>query len=86
MTLVVWITVAILILSALLGITRLVLATDEATAAAVSDLIYFCAVGTFVMIATLLDSSVIFDVASIAALLGILATVALSRILTRGRR
>lgn len=86
MTVIVWITVGILIVSAILGIIRLVLATDEATAAAVSDLIYFCAVGTFIMLAALLDSSVLFDVASIAALLGILATVALSRILTRGRR
>lgn len=86
MTVIVWITVAILTVSAILGIIRLVLATDEATAAAVSDLIYFCAVGTFIMVAALLDSSVLFDVASIAALLGILATVALSRILTRGRR
>lgn len=86
MTVIVWITVGILIVSAILGIIRLVLATDEATAAAVADLIYFCAVGTFIMLAALLDSSVLFDVASIAALLGILATVALSRILTRGRR
>ncbi len=86
MTVIVWVTIGILILSALLGIVRLVTATDEATAAAVSDLIYFCAVGTFIMLASLLDSSVVFDVASISALLGILATVALSRILTRGRR
>lgn len=86
MTVIVWVTIAILTISAVLGIIRLILATDEATAAAVSDLIYFCAVGTFIMIAALLDSSVLFDVASIAALLGILATVALSRILTRGRR
>lgn len=86
MTVIVWVTIAVLTLSAVLGIVRLVTATDEATAAAVSDLIYFCAVGTFIMLASLLDSSVVFDVASISALLGILATVALSRILTRGRR
>ncbi len=86
MTVIVWVTIGILILSALLGIVRLMTATDEATAAAVSDLVYFCAVGTFIMLASLLDSAVVFDVASISALLGILATVALSRILTRGRR
>lgn len=86
MTVIVWTSVALLVVAAILGLVRLMTVTDEASAAAVSDLVYFCAVGTFVLVATLLDSSVIFDVASISALLGILATVALSRILTRGRR
>lgn len=86
MIIVVWTSVSILILAAALGLIRLMTVTDEASAAAVSDLVYFCAVGTFVLVATVTDSSVIFDVASISALLGILATVALSRILTRGRR
>ena len=54
--------------------------------AAVSDLLYFCAVGIVVMGALAVGSSIVFDVASIAALIGILATIALSRILTRGRR
>lgn len=86
MTVIAWTAMGILVVAAVLGVVRLVTATDEPSAAAVSDLVYFCAVGTFVLLATLTDSSVIFDVASIAALLGILATVALSRILTRGRR
>jgi multicomponent Na+:H+ antiporter subunit F len=86
MTVVAWTTVAILVAAAVLGLIRLVTARDEASAAAVADLVYFCAVGIFVMVAMVTDLSVIFDVASISALLGILATVALARILTRGRR
>lgn len=86
MTIIVWVTVGMLGLAAVLGVIRLITVSDEASAAAVSDMVYFAAVGIFIMVAALLDSSVLFDVASISALLGILATVALSRILTRGRR
>ena len=58
----------------------------QMTVAAVSDLLYFCAVGIVVMGAMATGSSITFDIAAIAAMIGILATVALSRILTRGRR
>jgi multicomponent Na+:H+ antiporter subunit F len=86
MTLIVVVTVSILTVSIVLGLVRLVAAQDEATSAAVSDLIYFCAIGIFITTAMLRRTSVLFDVASVSALFGILATVALARILTRGRR
>jgi multicomponent Na+:H+ antiporter subunit F len=86
MTFIVVVTVAILTLSVIVGLVRLVAAQDEATSAAVSDLIYFCAIGIFITTAMLRRTSVLFDVASVSALFGILATVALARILTRGRR
>ena len=86
MTFVVAGTVGILLVAAVLGLIRLYTAPDDASVAAVSDLLYFCAVGIVVMGALAVGSSIIFDVASIAALIGILATLALSRILTRGRR
>jgi len=86
MTGIVVVTVAILTLSVVVGLVRLVAAQDEATSAAVSDLIYFCAIGIFIATAMLRRTSVLFDVASVSALFGILATVALARILTRGRR
>lgn len=86
MTIIVVITVAILTVAAVFGLIRLVTAPDEATSAAVSDLIYFCAIAIFIASAMLRQTSVLFDVASVSALFGILATVALARILTRGRR
>ncbi|CAN5448450.1 hypothetical protein BH23ACT6_BH23ACT6_03750 [soil metagenome] len=86
MTAIVVATIAILTLAALVALLRLVTAPDEATSAAVSDLIYFCAIAIFIASAMLRDTSVLFDVASVSALFGILATVALARILTRGRR
>lgn len=81
-----WVSVGILSLAAVVGIVRLVTAPDEASMAAVADLVYFCAVGIFLLVAVVFGLSVIFDVAAIASLLGILATIALARILTRGRR
>ncbi|PZU43663.1 MAG: transporter [Arsenicicoccus sp.] len=86
MTFIVWTTVALLLLSAVLGLARVMTARDDASVAAVSDLVYFCAVGTFLMIGMASESIVLLDVASLAALIGILATVSLARILTRGRR
>lgn len=86
MTLVIWTTIAILGVCVVLGITRLVTAHDDASRAAVSDLVYLSWVGIFVMGAMAADSAVLFDVASVAALVGILGTIALARILTRGRR
>ncbi|MGB3763154.1 MAG: monovalent cation/H+ antiporter complex subunit F [Ornithinimicrobium sp.] len=86
MTLIVVSTIIILAVAAVCGLVRLVTAKDEATAAAVSDLIYFCAIAIFIVSAMLRNTAVLFDVASVSALFGILATVALARILTRGRR
>jgi multicomponent Na+:H+ antiporter subunit F len=85
-TVIVWITVSMLLLAVLLGVVRVLLARDDASVAAVSDLVYFCAVGTFLMVGLTTESAVLLDVASLAALVGILATVSLARILTRGRR
>lgn len=84
-----WIAIAaigILAGTAVLGVVRLYTARDDASVAAVSDLIYFCGIGMVALGAVLVGSSITMDVLAIGALLGILATVALSRILTRGRR
>lgn len=86
MTFIVWTAIALLSAAALLGLVQVMSAPNDASRAVVGDLIYFCAVGIFVMVALEYESVVLFDVASVAALLGILTTIALSRILTRGRR
>lgn len=83
---IVWVTVGLLLVAAVVGLIRLMTARDDASVAAVSDLVYFCAVGTFLMVGMVTESAVLLDVASLAALVGILATVSLARILTRGRR
>ena len=86
MSFVIWTTALILLLAAVLGLARVVTARDDASVAAVSDLVYFCAVGIFLIVGIASGSVVLLDVASLAALVGILATVSLARILTRGSR
>lgn len=86
MTAVLWLATGVLAVAAMLGLVRVVSARDDASRAAVSDLIYFCAVGAFALLGSLAGITVLFDVLVIASMVGILATVALARILTRGRR
>lgn len=82
----VWLGVALLALAVLVGLVRVATATDDASRAVVGDLVFFSAIGMLVLVGMLTGSTVAADAAMIAAILGILATIALSRILTRGRR
>ncbi|HJC27901.1 MAG TPA: pesticidal protein Cry26Aa [Candidatus Dietzia intestinipullorum] len=59
---------------------------DDATRAVMADLVYFCAIALFVMFVIRGASAVALEVVMLGSLLGILSTVALARILTRGRR
>ncbi|MDO4784780.1 MAG: monovalent cation/H+ antiporter complex subunit F [Propionibacteriaceae bacterium] len=81
-----WIATCVLMLAVLLGLIRVVTAPDAASRAVVGDLVFFSCVGILIIQGMLHDSAVAVDAALIASILGILATIALSRILTRGRR
>lgn len=72
--------------AAVLAIIGIVRASNDASTAVLSDLVFFCAIGVFVLVAAIVGSAVVFDVALIATMLGILATLALAQMLTRGRR
>ncbi|WP_413543787.1 monovalent cation/H+ antiporter complex subunit F [Citricoccus nitrophenolicus] len=76
----------ILGISVLLGLYRIYSATSAAERAVVGDLVYFAAIGILMIIGIQIESAIIQDAAMLAAFLGILATVALARILTRGER
>ncbi|WP_040156379.1 transporter [Mobilicoccus massiliensis] len=80
------IAVVLLGIAVLAGLVRVATATDDASRAVVGDLVYFSAVGVLAVFGTAVHSAVVDDAVMIAALLGILATVSLSRIITRGRR
>ncbi|NCD17246.1 MAG: transporter [Actinobacteria bacterium] len=86
MTVAIWIAIAILSAGILLGLYRIVTATDGASRAVVGDLVYFSAIGIMVLLGMLVRSAVVVDAALIASVLGIVATIALARILTRGER
>lgn len=86
MTIVIIAALALVVAAALAGVIRVFLGPDDATRAVVADLLYFCAISIFVLAALLRETAVLFDVTLIATLTGILATVALARMLTRGER
>ncbi len=73
-------------ISVLVGIFAVARSDHDATSAVVGDLLFFCAVGIFLLLASLSNSAVVFDVALLSAMLGILATLALARMLTKGKR
>lgn len=76
----------ILGLAIILGLIRISTAKDGATRAIVGDLVFFSGIGLMMGLAVLDESSVVLDAAVLASMLGILTTVALARIITRGRR
>lgn len=82
----VWVAIGLISVSVLLGLVRIATATDEASRAVVGDLVFFCAVALLVLLGMLTDSAAVVDAALLASLLGVLATVALARIITRGQR
>ncbi len=86
LTVTTWIVTVILALSVLAGLYRAYSARDGATRTIVADLVFFSCVGILIVHGMLLGSAVSVDLSLIAAILGIVATLALARILTRGRR
>lgn len=86
MTIILWTCIAILVVSIVLGLVRALTAAESGSRAVVGDLVYFAAVGILAFIGMLVNISIVIDVFFLSSLLGILATVALSRILTRGHR
>lgn len=76
----------VVLLSSALGTVRLLRGPDDATRAVVGDLLFFCAIAVFVLLSVLSSTAVLYDVALLATLCGILATAAFARMLTRGDR
>lgn len=86
LTITLGLSVVVLAISVIVGLVGIVRARDDASRALVSDLVYFAAVGVLGVFGALVGSAVVEDAIMIAALLGVLATVSLARIITRGRR
>lgn len=86
MTIAAWIAILILGVSVLLGLARVLTAKDAPTRAVVGDLVFFSCVSILALFGMLYGSNVTVDLALLASILGILSTIALARIMTRGRR
>ncbi|MFC7400718.1 monovalent cation/H+ antiporter complex subunit F [Citricoccus sp. GCM10030269] len=76
----------VLALAILLGLYRIYSATSAAERAVVGDLVFFASIGMLMIVGIQIESAIVQDAAMLAAFLGVLATVALARILTRGER
>ena len=86
MSVVLWLTAVLLAATILVGLFRVATAPDPASRAVVGDLVFLSGLGLIVFLGLFKESAAAVDAALIASVLGILATVALARILTRGRR
>lgn len=71
----------------LLGALALILfAHDDATRAVVADMVFFIMVAMYIVWTLVTDTSIVYEVALLAGLLGLLSTVSVARILSKGRR
>ena len=80
--------IAALMLAAaiLVGLYQVALAYDPASRSVVGDLVYFSALGLLLLIGIVVESSAVLLAAFLGSIVGLLATIALARILTRGER
>ncbi|MDV8002220.1 monovalent cation/H+ antiporter complex subunit F [Rhodococcus sp. IEGM 1408] len=72
--------------SMLVAAIRAVRGPGDANRAVMADLSYFCALALFVMFVIRESSAVALDVVMLGSLIGVLSTIALARLLSRGRR
>ena len=72
--------------SMLVAAWRAMRGPGDATRAVMADLSYFCAVALFIMFVIRAGSAVALDVVMLGSLLGVLSTIALARLLSRGQR
>lgn len=86
MIIAIWVASGLVAAAVLAGLVRIATATDDASRAVVGDLVFFSAVALLILYGMIQGSAAVVDAALLASLLGILATIALARILTRGRR
>ena len=86
LTVAIWVAVGLVGVTVLAGLVRIATARDDASRAIVGDLVFFSGVALLVLMGSLKESAAVVDAAMLAAMLGVLATVALARIVTRGRR
>ncbi|MEX5237271.1 UNVERIFIED_CONTAM: monovalent cation/H+ antiporter complex subunit F [Kocuria sp. CPCC 205316] len=78
--------VLVLAASVVVAGVRMFRGPNDANRAIASDLLFFAVVGLIALFGVLAMSPTVFDLVLIATLVGFLATLSLSRALTKGRR
>ncbi|MFD5868279.1 monovalent cation/H+ antiporter complex subunit F [Corynebacterium sp. NPDC060344] len=78
--------VALCSLAFLLVVIQVFRVKGNVSRAVMADVAFFSMVGVFLTTALFRETAITFDIAMLAGLLGILSTVGLSRVISRGRR
>ncbi|WP_206680908.1 monovalent cation/H+ antiporter complex subunit F [Dietzia sp. E1] len=86
LTILLAVSTVIVVASMVVAAVRAVRGPGDANRAVMADLSYFCAVALFVLFVIRQGSAVALDVVMLGSLIGILSTVALARLLSRGQR
>ena len=86
LTILLAVSTTIVVASMVVAAVRAVRGPGDANRAIMADLSYFCAVALFVLFVIRQGSAVALDVVMLGSLIGILSTVALARLLSRGQR
>lgn len=76
----------ILAISLVGTVVRIVLGPDDATRIVLADMVFFSALALFTVFVMWRGSAVAVDVVLLGSLIGVLSTVALARMISRGRR
>lgn len=76
----------ILAISLVGTVIRIVLGPDDATRIVLADMVFFSALALFTVFVMWRGSAVAVDVVLLGSLIGVLSTVALARMISRGRR
>lgn len=76
----------ILAISLVGTVMRIVLGPDDATRIVLADMVFFSALALFTVFVMWRGSAVAVDVVLLGSLIGVLSTVALARMISRGRR
>lgn len=78
--------IAILVLCALSIIILLVRVTEPACRAFLGDAVFYLMIAIFLALNFFIETSIVFEIPLLGAILGILSTLAMARILSKGRR
>lgn len=64
----------------------LILRSDDASRAVVADMIFYLMIGIYLIWTLLWPTSIVYEIVVLGSLLGLLSTVSVARILSKGRR
>lgn len=78
--------VIFVIAGCLLANLALILRSDDATRGVLADMIFYLMLCMYIVWTLLTDTSIVYEIIVLGALLGLLSTVSVSRILSKGRR